>query len=159
MENLEELKKKYEELGKEIERLEKEKKNKRWRAEIGEDYYFLMETLEVNRDDECNAEYDDNLYNLGNYFKTKEEAQKVANKIKTYIELKQLAEELNGDEEIDWNNGNQEKYEIYYNHNNGKFLESSIGYSQSLTIYCLDKDFLDKALEQIGEERLKELFE
>lgn len=166
MENLEELKKKYEEmtnkceeLGKEIERLEKEKKNKRWRAEIGEDYYFLTETLEVNRDDECNAEYDDNLYNLGNYFKTKEKAQKVANKIKTYIELKQLAEELNGDEEIDWTNGQQEKYLIRLDHNIGKVENEFHTCFQPLSIYCLDEEFADKALEQIGEERLIELFE
>ncbi|PIM93100.1 hypothetical protein CI111_02910 [Fusobacterium animalis] len=50
---------------------------KRWRAEENEEYFYIGETGLV-RVDKDNFSYGDNmLYNLGNYFKTKEEAQKV----------------------------------------------------------------------------------
>ena len=158
MENLEELKKKYEELGKEIERLEKEKKNKRWRAEYNKDYYFINNVLDIDGSTEDNCLIDDKRHKLMNYFATREEAQKVANKIKTYIELKQLAEELNGDEEIDWKDGTQGKYHIYYCQKEEFYTERNT-INNNFGVYCLDANFKDKALEQIGEERLKELFE
>ena len=50
---------------------------KRWRAEKYKEYFYIGETGLV-RVDKDNFSYGDNmLYNLGNYFKTKEEAQKV----------------------------------------------------------------------------------
>lgn len=49
----------------------------RWRAEKYKEYFYIGETGLV-RVDKDNFSYGDNmLYNLGNYFKTKEEAQKV----------------------------------------------------------------------------------
>ena len=157
MSNLQELKQKYKELGEEIERLEKKK---RWRAKPGETYYFigsyLLDVWCCNSDGSKN---DTLCYELGNYFKTKEEAQEVADKIKTYIELKQLAEELNGDEEIDWKDKNQNKYYIFYSYTHDRLLQDNwktIQYQG--TIYCLDKNFKEKAIEKIGEERLKKLF-
>ena len=50
---------------------------KRWRAEKYKEYFYIGETGIV-RVDKDNFSYGDNmLYNLGNYFKTKEEAEKV----------------------------------------------------------------------------------
>ena len=57
MNNLKKLKKKYEELGKEIERLENEKKNKRWKADLDNinTYYELMDLAEeLNKGEEIN---------------------------------------------------------------------------------------------------------
>jgi hypothetical protein len=51
--------------------------SKRWRAEKNEEYFYIGETGLV-RVDKDNFSYGDNmLYNLGNYFKTREEAKKV----------------------------------------------------------------------------------
>lgn len=50
---------------------------KRWRAEKGEEYYIIESDGEIIEIDEDFLVFDDNLFNLGNYFKTKEEAQKV----------------------------------------------------------------------------------
>lgn len=158
MDSLEELKKKYEELGKEIERLEKEKKNKRWRARYDGEYFFVNSECMEDNSTEWRDETDDARHQIGNYFKTREDAQKVANKIKTYVELKQLAEELNGDEKISWLNCFQTKYYINYAYCYDDFRLEGANAFKSYEIYCLDKNFLDKALEQIGEERLKELF-
>ena len=50
---------------------------KRWRAEKEKEYFFITGTSEITTDEEYYSEADDGRYELGNYFKTKEEAQKV----------------------------------------------------------------------------------
>ena len=50
---------------------------KRWRAEKGEKYYFLNTECEIRNIWEDKTKEDETRYNLGNYFKTEEEAQKV----------------------------------------------------------------------------------
>ena len=172
MNKIEELKNKIEKLSEEIilttDKLKKEldeceksgKVNKRWRAEKYESYYYVDSDLFVEEHTERDIEEDDNRYQIHNYFVTREEAEKVAEKIKIYIELKDLAEELNEGEEIDWENEYQAKYYIY-NCNENKTLECNASYccEEIGQIYCLNKDFLEIAIERIGEERLLKLFE
>jgi len=50
---------------------------KRWRAEEGEEYYFLDGKCEIWNTNEIKKKIDDVFFKLGNYFKTKEEAEKV----------------------------------------------------------------------------------
>ena len=50
---------------------------KRWRAEELEEYYIIKSDGEIIEVDEEFLDFDDKHYKLGNYFKTKEEAQKV----------------------------------------------------------------------------------
>lgn len=115
MENLEEIKKKYEELGQEIKRLE-ELKNKRWRGKIDENYYLIYSDGKVRLGIEENHIMDDYRYKTRNYFKTEKEAEEVLERIKIYNELKDLAEELNT-EDINWNDSDQIKYFILYDFN------------------------------------------
>lgn len=159
MKNLKELKKKYEELGKEIERLEKEKSRKRWRADVGE-YYFYVGTIgEVNEGVETTHFADEFRHKTRNYFKTEEEAQRHLDNINTYYELMDLAEELNEGEEIDWENLHQIKYSITYDTDDKKIFSTSNNVIKNLgRIYCLNKNFLEVAKQKIGEERLESLF-
>ena len=50
---------------------------KRWRAEKEKEYFFVTGTSEITTDEEYFNEADNARYELGNYFKTKQEAQKV----------------------------------------------------------------------------------
>ena len=50
---------------------------KRWRAEEGEEYYFLDGKCEILNTNEIKKKIDDVFFEQGNYFKTKEEVQKV----------------------------------------------------------------------------------
>lgn len=166
MNKLKELEKKIEELSKELEELrcelDKEKSNncKRYRANCGERYYYYGSTGMVSDYYENNDDLDTNMYVMGNYFKTKEEAEKVVEKLKIYTRLKDLTLRLNKGEELDWENENQRKYFIYYDNHNKEIYTICNYYSKELgQIYCLDKDFLNKAIKEIGEENLKKLFE
>ena len=51
---------------------------KRWRAERGEEYYYINFQLKILFDEEDFAEIDKERYDVGNYFETKEEAQEYA---------------------------------------------------------------------------------
>lgn len=59
-------------------RIEKE----RWRAPIGEQYFYLLDNFVVDSHFEANDKIDCGLYDLGNYFRTKEQAEKAVGVIK-----------------------------------------------------------------------------
>ena len=50
---------------------------KRWRAEIGKKHFSILSTGGVGSFSEYYDKFDNDRYDLGNYFKTKEQAQKV----------------------------------------------------------------------------------
>lgn len=53
----------------------------RWRAEKGQMYYYISGLCEVITGYDDYLGYDNNHYELGNYFKTKEEAEKFCSKM------------------------------------------------------------------------------
>lgn len=72
---------------------------KRWRADDGERYYYIDSHQRILDNTDLTHSYDDMRYELGNYFKTKEEAQKVIDS-KEWQEFwkKVRAGEIGGDE-------------------------------------------------------------
>lgn len=54
----------------------------RWRAEKGEVYFHLVENKEVVKQTDMRLACDDRRYENGNYFKTREAAQKAADQIR-----------------------------------------------------------------------------
>lgn len=159
MNKLEELEKKYKELGEEIERL-KSQSGERWRGEYMEDYYLIDDSGEILCDDDEGTNIDDFRFNTRNYFKTEEEAEKVLNKTLIYNKLKDLALKLNNGTPVDWSNGSQQKFYIYYdNQTNRLDYGFHSTYKDIGAIYSLDPEFLEVAIDEIGEEDLLKLFE
>ena len=66
--------------------LPKRQKAKRWRADRNGGYWIIDNFFEVYEFEENNTDIDDTYNNLGNYFKTKKEAQEVADKLKKYFQ-------------------------------------------------------------------------
>ena len=54
----------------------------RWRAEKNEKYYYVCADAEVEHDLENGCIGDDTCYSIGNYFKTREAAERVAEQIR-----------------------------------------------------------------------------
>ena len=163
MDNLEEIKKQISELQSKVAKLEdeskEEKKGKRWRARINNPYFYVDDFGEVDGCHEYN-EYGDNYrYKTRNYFATYEEAEEYKEVMNTYYDLMDLAEELNNGEKIDWNDNQQCKYTIYYRFKCDT-LDDGIAYvcKEFGQIYCLDEDFLEKAIKKIGKDKLTKLF-
>lgn len=54
----------------------------RWRADLNETYLYVSLQYGIMSDEEWGAYVDDNRYNAGNYFRTREAAEKVASQIR-----------------------------------------------------------------------------
>lgn len=134
------------------EKLEKLGKYERFKPEENETYYCVNEfnePVESYFTGICNS--DKNRYRCYNCFRTLEEAEKEANKILIRRKLEDLARRLNGGEEIDWNNFTQIKYRIFYNYEKQVIdYSSDCKYKNEGAVYCLDPNFLDKAIDEIG---------
>lgn len=153
---LEETKNKCAEIEKKIEELESKV---RWRARENEIYYYITSCGKIYaaRDGYCDTE--NGIYELGDYFKTKEEAEKAVEKIKIYTKLKDLALRLNKGEKIDWTNHDQTKYYIYYDCKTMTLdYSNDWSYRKIGQIYCLDENFLEEAKREMGEKNLRKLF-
>ena len=110
MSKLEELKKKYDELGREIEKLENSEKSGKWIPEEGEKYYFANASLDVDSWENCAVEMDKEIIKYNKIFKTEEEAQEYAEYLKARHDY---SYEFTNEE---WENTNIEKNEIYMNY-------------------------------------------
>lgn len=161
MDNLEEIKKQISDLQSKADKLENENKKeiKRWRANRSDTYYYVDDCGHVNVCYENNDGFDNYRYKMRNYFRTAGKATEYKEIINTYYDLMDLAEELNNGEKIDWNDNQQCKYTIFYDFEDN-FLKRTNAYvcKEFGQIYCLDGDFVEKAIEKIGEDRLKKLF-
>lgn len=93
--------------------------------------------------------------NLGNYFRTIDEAEFAYRKQIVLQRLKDFALK-NNDKKINWNDGEQIKYEIVYNHLDDEFVIWSCGLAQGIgCIYFTSIKVAKQAIESIGEENIK----
>ncbi len=140
--------------------VEKIEENKKWRAEEGERYFMISDMGDIDFVPDDRDEIDDYRYSIGNYFQTLEDAEKYKEKLIVTQKLKDLALRLNNGVKIDWEDCRQAKYYIYFDHDSRYLNISCTGDMQDLrNIYCLSEDFLKIALKEIGEDKLKLLFE
>lgn len=73
-----------EEIRKKVDAINKKYK-KRWRAENGEEYYFITSTGHATSDTDEYSTTDNDRYRVGNYFETKEQAEEALEKIKNTL--------------------------------------------------------------------------
>ena len=85
---------------------------KRWRAERGETYYYISDDREVYDDTEEYHSLDGGRCLIGNYFKTREEAQKAVEWLKAFATLRDDTKGF----KPDWEYSNQDKWYVYYDH-------------------------------------------
>lgn len=67
-------------------RIETEEEVPRWRAENGDVYYGVTSYYKIVKGFEQNSPLDDMMYDAGNYFQTKEQAQEYIDHCKTFFE-------------------------------------------------------------------------
>lgn len=137
-----------------MEKMLEESQDERWQPKELEKYYYLSYNLEVWSDTNHNNLSDEEAIRVYNCFRTKEEAKKEAENILVRRMLECIAKRLNKGEKIDWYNNDQSKYyiELYCDEIITNFFNS---HKIQGTVYCLDGNFLDVVIKEIGEERLK----
>lgn len=128
---------------------------KRWRGEKNDVYYSITGDGKIVDARESEYTCDNDRYQIGNYFKTKEEAEFELNKRLVYQELKDYALEHN-EMGIDWKNNEQEKWVVSYD-NQFKCLRYRNRYTLSDIgqIYFSSCKIAREAVKAIGEDRIK----
>ena len=115
---------------------------KRWRAEEGERYWWVGSVGEVYDDCDNGGCIDDGRYELGNYFKTEEEAQKASDWLKAFAILRDDTKGF----KPDWRNCDQEKWSVVYDHEDGTMFPTYCYVSQESVLLFANKDDVEKSI-------------
>jgi len=126
--------------------VDKKKFNEPWRPDMDEVYYYININGEVMNSNWHWKPWDSNLYEMGNCFKTQEEAEIRAQEIKVYNLLKNFSD-ANGGENIDWSNRGDEKYYLYYDVLENKFSINAMKYFKDIgLVYFFSEEIAEEAL-------------
>lgn len=127
-----------------------------WKPELDEKFYFINFVGIINSAYFRNSSTDRYILSIGNCFKTQEDAEKHLEHLKVETQLRDIAVWLNKGREIDWNNNAVNKYYISYSYCMDEIEQRCSIEVKRQGIYCLDENFKDAAIAEIGEERLEE---
>ena len=115
------------------------------KLKLGEEYYSISTNGKVHTYIFYEDNVDKELIDFGNYFKTKEEAERKVFEIRLHRQLELFALE-NNDREIDWNDGS-EKYMITYNTKDmGIYINDAYTLKDFGQVYFTSKEIAEKAL-------------
>lgn len=139
---------KLEELKKEA---EMQKKQEEWK--FGEKYFYISQSGRVICEMFTEHRTDIARKNFGNFFRTREHAEQVAEKMRLLLRLEQLHDMLCPDYVPDYEDEDEVKYHVYFNHFQGKY---NISYSTSRENPCVvafdTKESVEKAAEILNKE-------
>lgn len=156
MKTIEELEVRLELLQKDISELKKDKSiNKRFRAKEGYTYFNLSDMGDVTEYYESNNSGDYFKYNSRNYFETMEQAEVALDRQLIKNKIMNIAEELNGDETIDFSDSYQNKFYIYYNYDL-KYLDQGVRCTSDYVeeICCLKSNFVMTVKERLTKKEI-----
>ena len=128
--------------------------NERWKPNSCDPYYYIDAFGNILSQIESGHYSDNAFWENYNCFQTREQAEQEAEKILIRRQLEDIARRLNKGEEFDWGDENQCKWYIVYNTTFGFETYSVSENTVQGVVYCLDKNFLNTAIKEIGEGRL-----
>ena len=117
-------------------------KCKRWRAKLGETYYYLDSDGGVCDDEEQCFPLDDRCFSIGNYFKTEEEAQKAAEWLKAFTILRDDTKGF----KPDWKDGGQLRWGVEYNYDTNRLSVYLTFGIQCGVIYFASRDDAEESI-------------
>ena len=114
-------------------------------VKIGEKYYSISTNGNIHMCKFLDDNVDKELIDFGNYFKTKEEAERKYFETRLHRQLELFALE-NNETEIDWNDSS-EKYMINYSKDKGIYIHMVYSLKGFGQVYFTSKEIAEKALE------------
>lgn len=139
-----------------MEKMLKQCEYERWKPEYDRLYWYVNPCGEAEVTHNIGTSFHESTINFYNCFQTREQAEAEAEKILVRRMLEDIARRLNKGEKIDWADVSQDKHCIYLDTEDDVLVyKDTIWCKTQGTVYCLDQDFLDVAIQEIGEERLK----
>ena len=130
-----------------IAELEEQDKDQREFPQDGDEYHYIEATMCVEWEQWDESWFDLRVQEIGNIFKTKEQAEFAVEKLKVEAELRKFSTEYQPYAEI---------YNIVF-HNNSKKVITVTGNQtfQDITFYFESEEKAKEAIETVGEERIK----
>lgn len=132
------------------------KKYGRQRAKYGKDYYFIDDYGGVNSICEGFEKTDNFRFSLGNYYLTKEEAEKALRIQINIVKINDRIDELNEGWIPDWSDSNQSKHSIIFY--NTIDVDIFYTYSHMSKINALKSEEASKNIISEFKEELEEIF-
>lgn len=127
----------------------------RWKPEYRQTFWAVDGLNKAHSYIYVESDFDKQRKDSFNCFQTREQAETEAEKILVRRQLEDIARRLNKGEKIDWGNNSQCKYYLYLWVGEELDQDAARNRLTQGAVYCLDQDFLDVAIQEIGEERLK----
>ena len=129
-----------------------------WRAKEGEKYFYIYSNGIVGTEKKSHNQMDNDIWELGNYYRTVEEANKEIEKRKAIMRIRRYAAEKWGEFVPNWSDHNQVKFHIYYDHKKQNFNKNSNHYIQNKSfIYFEDIEHIEEVIKNF-ESDLKLIF-
>ena len=130
--------------------------SERWKPNSCDAYYYIDAFGNVLSQIETGHSSDSAFWKSYNCFQTREQAETEAEKILIRRMLEDIARRLNKNEKIDWSDEDQTKSFIFLDCKT-QLIERDYNLRDKIqgVVYCLDKNFKDVAIKEIGAERLK----
>nr|DAY63013.1 MAG TPA: hypothetical protein [Caudoviricetes sp.] len=138
---------KLEELKKEA---EMQKKQEEWK--FGEKYFYISQSGRVICEVFTEHRTDIARKNFGNFFRTRERAEQVKEKMRLLLRLEQLHDMLCPDYVPDWNNDGELKFCLGYDHADDCWLADDFNVTQYPTVYFDTNENVEKAAEILNKE-------
>ena len=130
--------------------------SKRWKPEEDEDYWHTDSTGAIYCEQWGNQEYDQYRYKTGNCYCTKEEVETALARIIALADVREYILDNNLQvDNVDWSDGEQDKWTIYHSHNSKQFISSVYGKIQNYNELPELKS--EKATNQVIQAKRKEL--
>lgn len=134
-----------------------------WKPLLGGQYFRInvntFDLFPITRPCWGGSAFDEENYSIGNCFQTEEEARHMVEKLKVIKELQDFALE-NNTEKIDWKNNKQLKFFINFDRysNRAEYNCTDDTKPLPLNIYFTSRELALKAIEKVGEERIKKYY-
>jgi len=131
---------------------------RRWKPKEEMFYFYATKEKESDRTFWADNYADNFLHDMGNCFKTEQEAIEYGIWYEIRKRLIELVERLGKPTKEDWENTKILKHCIKYDFDTDKVYCCSTNGIYDNNIYCLSKDFYKTAIQKLGEENIKHYY-
>lgn len=143
---------KLEELQKEAEAQKEQEELKPWKPEREEKYFTIENSFDVVQYTYCEDGIDESNIQFGNYFRTEERAEQVAEKMRLLLRLEQLHDMLCPDYVPDWKD-DRLKFYVYFDHEQGSLNITASSFCDALSLVTFEtRENAEKAAEILNKE-------
>lgn len=141
----------------------KEEEEASYRVEKHEIYWTILFSYTAGKytvtcTNDSRYSSDNALYKSGNYFKTKDEAQREADRLNIYFEIRKWQRENDGDFTPTWDNLSKPNYALFYNYHEHTISTCAITLLEDpMALLFSSKQKVEQMIKEIGEDKIKRM--